>query len=208
MKQQTKKEIWYWLIIGVAILLILVIYYGASRKTNQQTRVEQKIDDQQTPINQDGQVEDQEEKDKLDEQEEETGKGGADLEQTYQSDQSGGELGQNYLLDDVAVVGGGDYDKLKINLLPNDSQVLPKWQANQNNEIISISLSDTNNYDITTGSKVYTGPAVLISNNKIRKVKIDASSGDQLFVKMVLDKERVYKITKATDPLRLVVKVY
>lgn len=203
MKKQTKKEVWYWLIIGVAILLLMTIFYGARLAdkdiTEDQTdKQEQAEEVEQEPINQD---------EKQTEESSEFGVGGNN-QTSYSPNQSGGELGQSYLLDDINIIKGEEFDRLKIDLLPEDESQLPRWQANQKDKTIDLIISDTSNYDIVSGQKTYTGKSILTDSNNIRKATIDTSSGDQIIVKIETDIRRPYEIVKSTNPLSLVVRVY
>lgn len=205
MKQQTKKEIWYWLIIGTAILLFLMIGYS-SRDSNQAVKSNKDKNLQTQSAENDQPASSSSEP--SDNGDQNPAQGGASEKIDYKTIQSGGQLGLNYLLDDVRINPADDSDCLEIRLLPKVEKTLPKWQAVQTDNKIKLSLSDVSNFDITTGSKTYTGKEELISTSSIRRVKIDTSAGDQLTIKVTTDIRRAYQVIKFTSPLRLILEVY
>ncbi len=203
MKKQTKKEVWYWLMIAVGILLIMTIWYGSKLSSNDVA------DDQPTQEqNQEEEIEDESDTQEPEEEDQEEAGVGGSSESEYNINQSGGQLGQSYLLSDVDLVGGESFDRLRIDLSPEKETTLPKWQSSQDGNIIDLSISDTSNFDIVTGQKTYTGESTLSGSNNIRKVTIDSSSGEQVLIKIELDNKRPYQVVKETNPLRLIIKVY
>jgi len=208
MKQQTKKEVWYWLIIGIGILLVITIGYGVKKDANSKKTVNNKNNNtQQTQISQEEDTQGTDRNVISNNDSDKKAIGGAG-QNNYQQNQSGGELGQSYLLDNVSLSSGADFDKVKIKLLPENESKLPRWQASQKDSRITLSISDTSNYDIVTGSKTYQGPNILTGEERVKKVKIDDRSGGQVSAKIILDQGRVYQISKSLNPLRLVIKIY
>jgi hypothetical protein len=202
MKKQTKKEIWYWMIMGVGVLLILTIAYGARKDQSN----DKQTDNHKKEVNSANQEEvDQETVDN--EEKDEPAMGGSS-EMEYKQSQSGGEIGQSYLLSDLAIKSVDGNARLVVYLLPKKEKVLPKWTTRHDGDQISVSLSDTSNYDIVTGSKTYTGKQILTANNQIREVEIDTSTGDQISLNITTDRQRSYKVRKVSSPLRLLIEVY
>ncbi len=207
MKQQTKKEVWYWLIIGIGILLVMTIGYGAKKDASNKKSTNDKEDSsQQAQVDQEEDIE--EENQSHPDQSDDTEAIGGATQDNYQTNQSGGQLGQSCLLDDVELSSSSNLDKIKINLLPEDETNLPKWQASQEDDKINLSISDTSNYDIVTGSKTYQGDDVIRGDRRVEKITIDTSSGGQVSLRINLDQGRAYQVSKSTNPLRLIIKIY
>ncbi len=204
MRKQTKKEIWYWMIMGASILTLLAFAYaGKGSKTKKKTNKDKKVAQQEAT------VKSEQEPGSSSEKQAQTTPApqGGGQEPKYFRETSGGQLGQNYLLSDTAIQ---DYSKeswLLVFLKPNSYTKLPRYTGRLSGQKITVTLSDTADYDFTTGKSSYQGKYALNGKGVIKQARVIRSSGAQMTFELSLTKSARFKVNKILSPLRLVIKV-
>jgi len=196
MKQQTQKGIWYWMIIGVGIITLLTFAY--SGKTTKKKKTAPKKQPKQEAV-----VENKEQPVTTDDQ---AAQGGG-TEPIYYEQASGGVIGQNYLLTNSSIKDTDVTSQLIVYLAPTTVKNLPKHTANLSNNAITLKLTDTRDFDITTGGSSYLGQYNIAGKGVISNVKLVRLSGSAMQYTISLTKKAFFRVDQATNPLRLVVKI-
>jgi len=206
MRKQTQKEIWYWMVMGTSILIILAFAYArkdshpgqkenlAKKETPQETAVK--------PGQESGVETHSQESSQLNQ-----GKGGGGQEPKYYWEVTGGQIAQNYLLKDAVLQDYPNQSWFLIYLEPQNYSKLPRYTGRSSNQKITLTLTDTADFDITSGRSSYQGKYSLAGKGIIKGVKVIRSSGAKMDFELTLTKSRPFRIDKMLNPLRLVVKV-
>lgn len=204
MKKQTKKEIWYWMIMGTSILILLAFAYaGKGNQSKQEKKTVKKEAQQEAMVKSE---QEPESKDQSSGSNKDQPQGGGQ-EPNYYREAKGGQIGQSYLLLDSAIQ---DYSKeswLLLFLKPRSYSKLPHYTGQLSGNKINISLSDTTDFDITSGQSSYQGKYTLSGKGVIKQVKVIRSSGSKMSFRLTLSKSSPFKVSKLLNPLRLVVQV-
>jgi hypothetical protein len=199
MRQQTKREIWYWMIMGVSIIILLAFAYGSRDKEGSGSK--------ETEVSTQEETEGTESAEEKETAQTQPGQGGAVESNPITKEITGGKLGQSYLLAKVAVKDQAQESWLTIHLQPESYSQLPRYQAKLENAKITLTLSDTTDFDITTGQTSYQGQYNLAGQGIISKVKVIRASGNQMKFEITLNKNAPYQVKKLLNPLRLTVRV-
>ena len=202
MRKQTKREIWYWMIMGVSIITLLAFAYGSKN-----SKVKEGNNGKETEISAQDGVEGTEAAKEEEAANTQPGQGGATESTPITKEITGGKLGQSYLLAKALVSDRSQESWLTIYLQPGSYTQLPRYQAQLKNSKITLTLSDTTDFDITTGQTSYQGKYNLAGQGVINKVKVVRASGNQMRFEITLSKSASFEIKKVLSPLRLTVRV-
>jgi len=200
MKKQTQQGIWYWMIIGVGIITLLAFAY-TGKSTKKKKVVPKKQSEQEVSVGtKDNTTITKDSSDNI------AGKGGA-VEPIYYDQVSGGVVGQNYLLINSLIKDIPETSQLIVYLAPTTAKNLPKYTANLSNNVITLKISDTRDFDITTSSSSYLGQYNLAGKGVISSVKLVRLSGSTMQYTINLTKKAFFRVDQVASPLRLVIKV-
>ncbi len=205
MKKQTKKGIWYWMIAGVGVLLILTLAY--SSKLNNKADTNGKGGSSDVVSQEEGSSSDKATDQADQSREEDSQPASENTSQDYQTEITGGVLGQSYLLTNLTTADSQSKSKATVSLDPSDYDKLPRYVAKLENSTINLTLSDMSNFDFTVGQETYDGPNPVEGKGLINEVQIDSSNADQMILNIKLTKKAPFEVKKLTNPLRLELNV-
>lgn len=135
---------------------------------------------------------------------------GSSLGASYNlSAKNGGALGGSYLLKNLSMSKGTGYESANIFLKSvSGSTGVPKYGASISGNTIIVSLSDTKNFNIDSGSNSYTGANPLAVNGSVIKSIGWAQNGeDSININIVLKKQANFDDVVLNNPPTLEIRV-
>lgn len=135
---------------------------------------------------------------------------GSSLGASYNlSPKNGGTLGGSYLLKNLSMSKGTGYESANIFLKSvSGTTGLPKYGASIAGNTIIITLSDTKNFNVDTGSNSYTGANPLAVNGSVIKSIGWAQNGeDSININIVLKKQANFNDIVLNNPPTLEIRV-
>lgn len=125
------------------------------------------------------------------------------------SPKNGGTLGGSYLLKNLSMSKGTGYESANIFLKSiSGATGVPKYGASISGNTIIITLSDTKNFNVDTGSNSYTGANPLAINGSVIKSIGWAQNGeDSININIVLKKQANFNDIVLNNPPTLEIRV-
>jgi len=122
---------------------------------------------------------------------------------------SGGVLGGSYLLKNMSSTKGNGYESANIFVKSiNNSPYFPKYTAELSGDVIIITLKDTRNFNLDTGSTSYDGyNPQNINGRVIRSLKWEQVDESIIKIKVQLKYKTSFKTIVLNNPLALEVRV-
>ena len=143
------------------------------------------------------------------------GSGGGNTAQTSLSKsynlsaKNGGSIGGSYLLKNLSMSKGTGYESANIFLKSiSGASGLPQYGASISGNTIVVTLSDTKNFDLDSGSNSYTGANPQMVNGSVVKSIAWAQNGeDSIKINIVLKKQANFDDVVLTSPPTLEIRV-
>ena len=121
---------------------------------------------------------------------------------------NGGSLGGSYLLKNLSMSKGAGFESANIFLKSvSGASGPPKYSASISASTITVTLSDTKNFDVDSGGESYTGVNPQIINGSVIKTIGWTQNGeDSIKINIVLKKQAVFDDVVLTNPLTLEIR--
>lgn len=125
------------------------------------------------------------------------------------SAKSGGALGGSYLLKNLSISKNASYESANIFLKSvSGTGSFAEYGASISGSTITVTLSDTKNFDLDAGGPSYSGENPLIVNGSVIKSISWAQNGeDSIRINIVLKKQAVFDDVVLTSPPTLEIRV-
>ena len=125
------------------------------------------------------------------------------------SAKSGGTLGGSYLLKNLSISKGAGYESANIFLKSvSGGDGFAEYGASISGSTITVTLSDTKNFDLDAGGPSYSGENPLVVNGSvIKSISWSANGEDSIRINIVLKKQAVFDDVVLTSPPTLEIRV-
>lgn len=125
------------------------------------------------------------------------------------SAKNGGALGGSYLLKNISMSKGAGYESANIFLKSvSGAGSFAEYGASISGSTITVTLSDTRNFDLDAGGPSYSGENPLVANGSvIKSISWSASGEDSIRINIVLKKQAAFDDVVLNNPPTLEIRV-
>lgn len=125
------------------------------------------------------------------------------------SAKSGGALGGSYLLKNISTAKGAGYESANIFLKSvSGTGGFAEYGASISGSTITVTLSDTKNFDLDAGGPSYSGENPLVANGSvIKSINWIQNGEDSIKINIVLKKQAAFDDVVLTSPPTLEIRV-